>query len=263
MRGKSRVHSRLLLKICAILLLGFARGPAGAADLNGHAAIPVHLPYPIAYPVALTDVGGQLLEPAAAQAFRTMARAARQEGVHIVLRSGYRSHSRQSWLFYGVAAARGIPLAERARVSAPPGYSEHHTGYALDLDDGHNPRYLRQSFERTRAGQWLIANAHRFCFEMSFPRDNPQGIAHEPWHWRFVGSAEAARTFALAHARYPSVAGEILRQAAWDEVPSPNCTALPAETVDAGAEGCSGGPACPDQFDRVADASQLAGSARR
>ena len=30
---------------------------------------------------------------------------------------------------------------------------------------------------------WLVANAVRFGFALSYPRDNPHGIAYEPWHW--------------------------------------------------------------------------------
>ncbi|NIQ94262.1 MAG: D-alanyl-D-alanine carboxypeptidase family protein, partial [Desulfuromonadales bacterium] len=48
-----------------------------------------------------------------------------------------------------------------------------HTGFAVDLDDARDPHYLRQSFDRTKAGRWLIENASRFCFELSFPRGNP------------------------------------------------------------------------------------------
>lgn len=268
MRGKGRVYSRLLLRICVLLSLGIAPCAALAAELAGHAAAPVHLPYPIAYASALTEIDGQLLERRAADAFRTMQRAARQEGVRIVLRSGYRSHSRQSWLFFGIAAARGITLAERAKVSAPPGFSEHHTGYALDLDDGDDPRPLRQSFDQTRAGKWLVANAHRFCFEMSFPRDNLQGITYEPWHWRFVGSDHAERTFALAHGRYPSLAAEILRQTAGGDDRNRPCAGLPdgkAQTGTASAENprCTNDPSCPARLEQVAEAPWIAGSAQR
>jgi D-alanyl-D-alanine carboxypeptidase len=263
---QSRVHNRLRRCIFAFLILGAGSGLAAAAEFNTRAAVPIHLPYPIAHTVALTEIDGQLLARSAADAFVTMQRTARQEGVHIVLRSGYRSHSRQSWLFYGVAAARGITLAERARVSAPPGYSEHHTGYALDLDDGQDPRPLRQSFERTRAGKWLFANAHRFCFEMSFPRDNHQGISYEPWHWRYVGSTHASRTFAEAHAQYPRDAertGYAGGYAMGAEAPGQNCTGQPRETARAEGNACGNHPSCPARTDRVADASHHANSAQR
>ena len=70
----------------------------------------------VAYEAGLNAVFHRIVATVNADAFRTMQRAARQEGVRIVLRSGYRSHSRQSWLFFGIAAARGITLAERAKA---------------------------------------------------------------------------------------------------------------------------------------------------
>jgi D-alanyl-D-alanine carboxypeptidase len=79
---------------------------------------------------------------------------------------------------------------------APPGHSEHHTGWALDLGDADAPETdVEPSFEKTKAFSWMTENASRFDFELSFPRDNVQGVSHEPWHWRFVGSPEARRAF--------------------------------------------------------------------
>ena len=43
--------------------------------------------------------------------------------------------------------------------------------------------WLNQRFEHTKAGKWLLKNGSRYNFHLSFPRDNPQGIMYEPWHW--------------------------------------------------------------------------------
>ena len=84
-------------------------------------------------------------------------------------------------------------------MSAPPGYSEHSTGFALDLGDAETPQAnLQEDFEATPAFYWLQSNAHRFHFQLSFPRGNRQGVSYEPWHWRFEGSAEALRRFEAA-----------------------------------------------------------------
>jgi len=136
------------------------------------------------------------LRSAAAAKFREMQAAARREGIDIYAISGFRSVALQRDLFYGIARQRRQDLATRARVSAPPGYSEHHTGYAVDIGDANNPSTeLRTSFERTKAFEWLTHNAGRFGFEMSFPKHEPQGIAYEPWHWRFVGDTESRAVF--------------------------------------------------------------------
>lgn len=140
--------------------------------------------------------GGQLLHRDAAAAFDRMAAAARKEGVNLVPLSGFRDKATQHWLFFGMARQRGQTLEQRARVSAPPGHSEHHTGYAVDVGDENAPATnLNSDFEKTEAFEWMQANAVRYSFELSFLKNNSQGISYEPWHWRFVGSPKSRRLF--------------------------------------------------------------------
>ena len=102
----------------------------------------------------------------------------------------------QNYLFFDVKEQRVQDATKRAEVSAPPGYSEHHTGYAIDIGDGKVPATdLSPKFANTAAFRWLEQNAPRYSFELSFPPDNPQGISYEPWHWRFVGDRESLETF--------------------------------------------------------------------
>ncbi len=66
----------------------------------------------------------------------------------------------------------------------------------MDIGDGTAPATnLNENFENTKAFQWLQTNAARFGFEMSFPKDNSQGVSYEPWHWRFVGDRDSLETF--------------------------------------------------------------------
>lgn len=140
--------------------------------------------------------GGIKLRKAAATKFQEMVAAARASGVVLVPISGFRSAKSQEQLFFDIKAARGQVATKRATVSAPPGYSEHHTGYAVDIGDGAVPATnLNTTFEKTRAFNWLSANAARYSFEISFPNDNPQGVSYEPWHWRFVGDRQSLETF--------------------------------------------------------------------
>jgi len=98
-----------------------------------------------------------------------------------------------------VKSERNQSALERAQVSAPPGFSEHSTGYAVDLGDGRAPATnLSPSFDETAAFRWLQAHANRFHFHLSFPQTNRQGVSYEPWHWRFEGSADALKTFEAA-----------------------------------------------------------------
>lgn len=152
--------------------------------------------------VALSTHRNIRLRTAAAAQFEAMTQAASREGVRIVPLSGFRTRSEQEALFFGVKAQRGQNAETRAEVSAPPGYSEHHTGYAIDVGDASQPgTNLRQSFEDTRAYRWMEANAARYSFELSFPPGNFQGVSFEPWHWRFVGDIHSLETF---YQRQPS-----------------------------------------------------------
>ncbi|WP_416667569.1 M15 family metallopeptidase [Egbenema bharatensis] len=144
----------------------------------------------------ITDDGTLLLRRAAAEEFLRMMNDARADGVRLVPLSGFRSLETQESLFFDIKAQRGQQATIRAEVSAPPGYSEHHTGYAIDIGDGYYPdANLRGSFENTRAFEWLQENAAYYSFELSFPENNPQGVSYEPWHWRFVGDRHSLETF--------------------------------------------------------------------
>jgi zinc D-Ala-D-Ala carboxypeptidase len=142
------------------------------------------------------------LRKAAAQKYLAMVETARAEGVHLVPISAFRSVQDQETLFFDVKAQRGQDASERADVSAPPGYSEHHTGYAIDIGDGDAPStHLSPDFATTAAFKWLEANAAFYSFELSFTKGNTQGIAYEPWHWRYVGDRHSLETFYRAHSQ--------------------------------------------------------------
>ena len=79
---------------------------------------------------------------------------------------------------------KGILLLEILRVNAAPGFSEHHTGRAVDIGT-QDCEVLEEVFEKTAAFKWLQGNAEKFGFSMSYPRDNSAGFAYEPWHWCF------------------------------------------------------------------------------
>jgi len=124
------------------------------------------------------------LTPAAARAWREMREAARADGVVIRIASAFRGVERQAEIIRA-KLAQGLAIEDIVKISAPPGYSEHHTGRAVDIaTDG--VRALEEEFETTRAYEWLSGNAGRFGFHLSFPRGNPYGYAYEPWHWRFA-----------------------------------------------------------------------------
>ncbi|MHB8405046.1 MAG: M15 family metallopeptidase [Gammaproteobacteria bacterium] len=135
----------------------------------------------------LTSIGAdvygrpQQLVPHAAQRWQAMQLQAQRDNVALLVISAFRSVDSQRAVIARKLAA-GKPIEEILRVNAAPGYSEHHSGCALDLTTtGHNS--LETGFETTRAFTWLSQQAAGFGFRMSYPRDNRHGIAYEPWHW--------------------------------------------------------------------------------
>jgi D-alanyl-D-alanine carboxypeptidase len=158
-----------------------------------------HLPYQEASTAELTPIsadGRIRLRKAAAQSYLQMQAAARRDGVNLMPLSGFRSVSEQEYLFFEVKEKRNQEAKKRAEVSAPPGYSEHHTGYAIDIGDSRTPATnLSPTFEQTAAFRWLQNHAAKYSFELSFPPNNPQGVTYEPWHWRFVGDTQSLETF--------------------------------------------------------------------
>lgn len=123
----------------------------------------------------------QWLMPRAARAWLRLRHAAALGQVELQLVSAFRSVEYQVGLIER-KLARGQDLRQILEVSAAPGYSEHHSGRALDLT---TPGFaaLEEEFEHSPAFRWLQHNAAEFGFRLSFPRGNPHGIAYEPWHW--------------------------------------------------------------------------------
>jgi D-alanyl-D-alanine carboxypeptidase len=156
-----------------------------------------HFPYGEATDADLVSIApGLELHADAAEALVAMQEAARAEGIDLLVLSAFRSIASQKHIFFDVKSERNQSAQQRAQVSAPPGYSEHSTGYAVDLGDARRPATnLSVAFETTEAFAWLQTHANRFHFRLSFPVGNGQGVSYEPWHWRFEGSAEALKTF--------------------------------------------------------------------
>ena len=121
------------------------------------------------------------LRQGAARAWRRLRDAALQDDVVLDAISGYRSHDYQLGIFER-KRERGLSVADILTVNAAPGYSEHHSGCALDIGTPGEPP-AEESFEDTPAFAWLDTHAEDHGFVMSYPRDNPHGIVYEPWHW--------------------------------------------------------------------------------
>lgn len=115
--------------------------------------------------------------------------AAANDGVAIYVKSAYRSYYEQASLKSKYSVLYGAGTANQ--FSAEQGYSEHQLGTTVDFITtglgGNLP-----GFDRTTAYTWLVANAHKYGFILSYPPDNDFYV-FEPWHWRFVGVALAQK----------------------------------------------------------------------
>jgi D-alanyl-D-alanine carboxypeptidase len=132
--------------------------------------------------------------PETIQAFGRMQQASKASGVRLHVIWAYRSPvlQKEQYAEAEVKYGRGKGI----RWLAPPEYSEHQTGWVLDLGDGDDPEADDNPlFERTKAFEWLKAQANQYDFELSFPPGNWQGVGYEPWHWRYVGTPLARATF--------------------------------------------------------------------
>jgi D-alanyl-D-alanine carboxypeptidase len=136
---------------------------------------------------ALVKVGPNLvgrmqrLTPETAAKWQDMVAAAGKDDVSLLIVSGYRSIDYQAQLIRAKIDA-GQVISEILAVNAAPGFSEHHSGRAIDIaTPGSRP--LTENFEATTAFRWLQENAGIFGFSMSYPRDNAGGFIYEPWHW--------------------------------------------------------------------------------
>ena len=128
----------------------------------------------------------QRLTPDTALQWRAMVAAADTVGIQLLIVSGYRSFEYQAALIRNKLEA-GQNIGEILTVNTAPGFSEHHTGCAVDIaTPGSRP--LTEEFESSNAFQWLQSRAIEFGFSMTYPRDNPWGVIYEPWHWSIKGS---------------------------------------------------------------------------
>jgi D-alanyl-D-alanine carboxypeptidase len=123
----------------------------------------------------------QRLTPLAAARWQQMVSAASDDGVRLLIVSGFRDFEYQAGLIRRKLEA-GQVIDDILTVNAAPGFSQHHTGCAVDIaTPGSRP--LTEEFEESDAFDWLTGNGSEFGFSLSYPRENPQGFVYEPWHW--------------------------------------------------------------------------------
>ena len=140
------------------------------------------------YPLPSTYNPGGLLNDFQ-NAFSKMQQAASKDGISLSVISGFRSYARQNTLYQNYVNKDGKNKADT--YSARPGYSEHQSGLAADINS------LSQSFENTKEGKWLSSHCYEYGFIIRYPKgkEDETGYIYEPWHIRYVGKKLATTLY--------------------------------------------------------------------
>jgi D-alanyl-D-alanine carboxypeptidase len=140
-------------------------------------------------PLRTSASNGEMhLRKAAATALENMSADAKAQGVHFMLASGYRSYSLQVSVYGSEVKSYGQGKADTE--SARPGYSEHQTGLAMDLEDANRTCEVTDCFANLPEGKWLAANAYSYGFIIRYVPSKVAvtGYRYEPWHIRYIGT---------------------------------------------------------------------------
>ncbi len=127
-------------------------------------------------------------EMEAMEAYEDMRRAAKEDGITINIRSGYRSYKEQNNLYNYYVRRDGEQ--EASRYSAEPGHSEHQLGTAFDFTTSNTNKSISTWFDDTPQAQWLYENAYKYGFVLRYPKEKEHitGYMHESWHYRYIGT---------------------------------------------------------------------------
>lgn len=172
----SKTDPQLLQKYSKVFFLNEHYVPASLTDIEAQYVYPKDKKEQI-----LTDVWSHLKS--------LLTEATTTAGINLEIISAYRSFGEQSSLKSSYKFTYGAGTANQ--FSADQGYSEHQLGTTVDFTTTEVGATLA-GFEKTKTYDWLVANAHRFGFTLSYPKDNSYYV-FEPWHWRYVGVTLATK----------------------------------------------------------------------
>ena len=165
---------------------------------NRAPAVPITLVKPDVPPTKEALSENIYMQPAAADALEELFAAAREDGLTLLATSGFRSYSTQKAIF----ERKLETMSERAANAsvAKPGYSEHQTGLAMDVEGQSSLGMgLVEDFGETPEGKWLAEHCHEYGFIIRYTKGKTDitGYIYEPWHIRYVGKEAAAEIAAL------------------------------------------------------------------
>ncbi len=132
---------------------------------------------------------GILINEEVLNAFRKLQNDAKVFNYTFDIESGYRSYDYQEKIYNSLVKEKGFNYALRS--VAKPGYSEHQTGLAFDLNS------VEDSFANTDEGKWVKDNCYRYGLIIRYPKgkESITGYIYEPWHLRYVGVELATKLY--------------------------------------------------------------------
>jgi len=110
-----------------------------------------------AFTICITYIDGKAVEVNTARAYVKMRAAAKRRGVYLHIVSCFRTMAQQRYLYSLYKSGRG-------NLAAPPGYSNHQSGHALDLNTSAGGVY-----------SFLANHGAAYRFHRTVPS--------EAWHW--------------------------------------------------------------------------------
>ena len=143
--------------------------------------------------------GGTIqVEKEALEQFNKLKEDLHKDGVDIVLDSAYRSVKRQQdlWDEWSADPEKGPEYVKK--YVAVPGYSEHHTGLAIDIAIEKDGKVIYDNDEMI-AERDIFAKVHAKLADYGFilryleGREESTGYTYEPWHFRYVGDVDVAK----------------------------------------------------------------------
>ncbi len=134
------------------------------------------------------DYGSQQATEETYNAFLNMWTQAHEQGYYLMVNSSYRTFKEQEKIYNNYKKNYGTVYADS--IAARPGYSEHQTGYTLDIFE---KGYSQDNFHNSESYKWLIDNAHQYGFILRYPesKEDITGYNYESWHFRYVGKKVA------------------------------------------------------------------------
>lgn len=160
---------------------------------NKAPAVPVTLVKPDVQPTREAVSENIYMRPEAAAALENLFEGAAQDGITLYATSGYRSYSTQKAIF-----ERKLERMDEKQANASvakPGYSEHQTGLAMDIEgETTKGTGLTEAFGESPEGIWTAEHCAEYGFIIRYPKEktNITGYIYEPWHLRYVGKEAAA-----------------------------------------------------------------------